>query len=132
VGGALGHASPAAAGTEPAALAGKWHQALERTARAADAGEAPGEHAAGEELPELAFDEAGHACAGGTLGGVQEVLEMFPDDGMQDAGFRSTRLVSCMGPRAERKPTPCRAARPLISPSSGWATSAPTSARYGG
>jgi len=61
VGGPLRHAAPTAARAEAAALAGEGHEALETAAVAAHAGEAVGEHAAGEKPPQLGLDEGRHA-----------------------------------------------------------------------
>ena len=59
--GALGHAAAPAARAEAAALAGKRHQVIDRAVLAAKPRHAAREHAAHQELPELALDELGEA-----------------------------------------------------------------------
>ncbi len=70
--GRLGHAPAAAGGTEAAALAGEGHQGVLATARAVNAGEAVGQHAAFEEAQELALDEARKGGAGLVVAGARQ------------------------------------------------------------
>ena len=78
------------------ALAAERNEPLEGAARAADAREAAGEHAAAEEVAELGGDETRHAVA--AVGdGAEEVLEMLAHDGVEHPGLRRARLVRAAG-----------------------------------
>ena len=73
----LGHAPAAAARADRARFTGERHEALEPARVAPNAGEAPAERDAAEEVAELALDETRHACAvagGGRL--REEALEV--------------------------------------------------------
>ena len=103
MGGALVHA-PAGAGGAPAApLAGERHESLEPTAVAAEPREPASGMTAGDELSELALDEAGNAGACTLADFVEEVLELGAHDLVQDAvlwragpvGGRTRRLSEC-------------------------------------
>jgi hypothetical protein len=90
----FGHAPAAAARAEAPALAREGHEALEAAARAAQAREAVGEHAAGEKGAQLALDERRHAAAVAVCaGGLQELLQMVAHHGVQDAGGGGAGVV---------------------------------------
>ena len=94
VGGTLGHPPAPAARTEPPALAGERDQALERALRAAHASKAVGQHSAGQELTKLPRDKLRQA--GPVGGGAQELVQVIPDDPIEYARFRVTRLVASL------------------------------------
>ena len=119
----LAHASTAAAGAEPAPLAGERHESFVSAVAAAHPREAARKHATREELPELLLHEARHAGAVGALGRVAEKgLEMVADQPVEDRALRAARLVRVDGHgyrssqgRAGRTPGRERGACPTIA-----------------
>jgi len=93
--GGVGHAAPAAGGTEAATLAREGDHAVETALVAVHAHEAVGEDAAAEERPELALDEARRRPLAGLRPG-QEGLELRPHRPVQHARLGPARCVSGM------------------------------------
>jgi len=91
MGGALGHATPAAARADRTRLARERHEPLGVAGVAVEAGEAVRPDAAGEELAELALDERRDAAAG--LGRPQERREVRAYDPMQHGVLGSARPI---------------------------------------
>ena len=93
-GGALGHASAAAARAEAPALAGKRHEVLQRAVGTSQAREAVRQHPAGQEVPELLFHEPRQRGAVGvTLGRLEEGVEVLGDHAVQHGVLGITRPV---------------------------------------
>ena len=89
---------PPAGGAEAAAFAGEGDEALGPAVRAAEASEAVGEDAAGEEAAQLALDEAGDAAIVGALRDVgEEGLEVLADEVVQRAVLRLAPGVGAAG-----------------------------------
>ncbi len=84
---------------------------LEPAALAAHPGKAVGQHPVGQELAKLSRDELGQAGPVGPVGsGAQELIQVIPDDPVEHARFRVSRLVAlpgtaythCVAPTAKR------------------------------
>ena len=90
----LRHAAAATTRTEAAWFAREGHEALVGAVVAPHAREAPREHTARQELPELALDEAGEAA---TLAAVadlaQEGFQVLADDAMENSALRGPGLI---------------------------------------
>jgi len=82
-------------------------------AGAAQAREAVGEDAAGEERTQLALDEGRHAASIAVAGDLHELLQMVAHHGVQHAAGGVARAVDCRcGPHpGERMRGPCRRPR---------------------
>jgi len=119
--GALGHPPAAAAGAGRAALTRKSHEALGVAVVALKASEAPGPHAAGEKVAELALDKRRQAVATGAFGGgAEERGEMLADDLVEHGMLRVTRAVGAH--RSHRRAgvgRPVRVHRPCAAESAG-------------
>ena len=73
-------------------------EAFARAVLAAHAGKAVGQHPAGQELAKLPRDERGQAGAVCPVGGgAQEAVQVVPDDPVEHARLRVTRLVASPG-----------------------------------
>ena len=70
---------------------------LKRATLAAHPGNAVGQHPARQEVTKLPRDEFGQAGPVGPVGGAQEVIQVIPDDPVEHARFRVTRLVASLG-----------------------------------
>jgi hypothetical protein len=89
------------------------HEALEGTAFAPNAGEASAERAAGQELPELALDEAGKPAVVGAVGDLaQEGFQVLADDAMEDGALGGPGLIG--GSAHGRRASEARAVSGLV------------------
>jgi hypothetical protein len=104
MGGALGHAPAAAARAETAALAAERHEPLERAVGTPHPREAVRQHAAAEELSELAHDERGQPDAVGPVADVGgEVAPVPADDAVERPRRRGARDIDAAhGVRSQR------------------------------
>jgi len=80
----VGHAPPAAGGTEAASFARERNEAIEPAVVAVHAQEAEGQHTTAEVVPELLLDEAGNGLVPPSSL-RQEGLELPPDDAVENA-----------------------------------------------
>jgi hypothetical protein len=99
----VGHAAPAAGGAESPAFARKSHESVAAAGITASANEAMFEHSAGKVGAELTLDEAGHGMLALSCQ-REERLELFTDDGVEDALFRPASRVAG---RARRRGSVC-------------------------
>jgi len=93
-GGLLRHAATATTRAEPPLLARERDQALEGTALAPNACEAPAQRPTRDELAKLALDEAGEPVTVAAVGGLaQERFQVLADDAMEDRACRVPGLI---------------------------------------
>ena len=107
MGGALGHPPATTARTPPAPFTRKRHQVLARAALAPKPRHAVLDHAARQELPELALDELRQARpAAGLCHRLQEGLQVLGDDLMEHGVLGVAGPVEGHGPHvgARRRP----------------------------
>src|SRR5207245_172490 len=85
---------PPQLGRKPRRLQENGDEPLEGAVVAAHAGEAPREHAARQELAELALDESGETATVGAVGDLaQEGFQVVADEAMEDRVLRGPRLI---------------------------------------